>query len=146
MHFRSTANSLKTFVTEANFPIQILTKNVTLWQVVLLNKVQNFQRPNANFAAQTQIRRAMLAEDLACAACGVKNSIMKRCTRCRIVYYCGRDCQVAHWGQHKVQCTSVEPNAGEQQNRGGADENASSQNPLDNNPMYSGIRVSPDGG
>jgi hypothetical protein len=29
---------------------------------------------------------------------------MKRCTQCRAVLYCSRDCQVKHWGKHKEAC------------------------------------------
>jgi radical SAM protein with 4Fe4S-binding SPASM domain len=28
----------------------------------------------------------------------------KACTRCKTTYYCGRDCQVNHWKQHKPTC------------------------------------------
>lgn len=34
---------------------------------------------------------------------------MQRCTRCRGVYYCGKDCQVAHWPEHKRGCVKATP-------------------------------------
>lgn len=29
------------------------------------------------------------------------------CSRCRMVYYCGRDCQVSHWKLHKKSCKTL---------------------------------------
>jgi hypothetical protein len=29
---------------------------------------------------------------------------MMMCSRCRTVHYCSRECQKAHWGDHKGQC------------------------------------------
>jgi hypothetical protein len=42
-----------------------------------------------------------------CAACGVWDRTGKnhlRCAGCKLVYYCGKECQVAHWAAHKVDC------------------------------------------
>ncbi|KAK4116597.1 hypothetical protein N656DRAFT_701743 [Canariomyces notabilis] len=30
---------------------------------------------------------------------------LQRCSRCRTISYCSRDCQVAHWSVHKPACT-----------------------------------------
>ena len=38
-----------------------------------------------------------------CASCGA-NDPSKQCSRCEKVMYCNRECQVAHWGQHKSDC------------------------------------------
>ena len=39
-----------------------------------------------------------------CASCG-KPNCKHICSRCRVVRYCSRDCQVAHWGKnHKKEC------------------------------------------
>jgi hypothetical protein len=35
-----------------------------------------------------------------CANCGAKERL-KKCGRCRIVSYCGKACQTAHWPRHK---------------------------------------------
>ena len=45
-----------------------------------------------------------LDEKVKCASCGVKNPVMKRCTRCQAVFYCSRECQVKHWKAHKFWC------------------------------------------
>jgi hypothetical protein len=42
-----------------------------------------------------------------CAACGVWDRTGKsyrRCSRCMGVYYCGTECQTAHWKAHKADC------------------------------------------
>ena len=42
-----------------------------------------------------------------CAACGVWDPTggnHRRCNGCRLVYYCGKECQVAHWAEHKEGC------------------------------------------
>ena len=42
-----------------------------------------------------------------CAACGVWDRTGKsyrRCKACMMVYYCGKECQLAHWKMHKTVC------------------------------------------
>jgi hypothetical protein len=36
---------------------------------------------------------------------------VKACSRCGMVYYCGKECQLAHWSQHRRECCAndVEP-------------------------------------
>ena len=40
-----------------------------------------------------------------CLACDKRAS--KKCARCRLMCYCSRECQVAHWTTHKIQCTEL---------------------------------------
>ncbi len=40
-----------------------------------------------------------------CANCGEGGFDMHRCSACQQVAYCGRNCQKAHWKEHKPQCT-----------------------------------------
>lgn len=47
-----------------------------------------------------------------CAACGVWDTTGKnhsRCSGCMLVYYCGKECQLSHWKQHKVECRKQPP-------------------------------------
>eukprot|EP00956_Cyclotella_meneghiniana_P005017 scaffold6199_cov27-Cyclotella_meneghiniana.AAC.2 len=39
-----------------------------------------------------------------CAACGKADGSLKACTACKLVKYCGVDCQVAHRPKHKKAC------------------------------------------
>ena len=32
---------------------------------------------------------------------------LKKCSRCKKVYYCGRECQKLHWKTHKEECTKA---------------------------------------
>ena len=40
-----------------------------------------------------------------CKKCGNRLKPLSKCTGCEQVQYCSRDCQVADWQSHKVQCT-----------------------------------------
>ena len=42
-----------------------------------------------------------------CAKCGKGSEDLRRCTRCINVAYCNRDCQVAHWKEHKKVCVDA---------------------------------------
>ena len=33
------------------------------------------------------------------------DELFRKCSRCKLVYYCSRNCQVAHWKTHKTTCT-----------------------------------------
>ena len=43
-------------------------------------------------------------EKVCCAACKKMAENLKRCSRCRVVFYCSVECQRGHWGQHKSTC------------------------------------------
>ena len=42
---------------------------------------------------------------LSCYACGEPGAL--RCSACASAHYCGKDCQRAHWPQHKVDCKRI---------------------------------------
>ena len=44
----------------------------------------------------------LMPEATRCSACG--EPAAKKCSRCKAVWYCGRQCQVQHWPVHKVDC------------------------------------------
>ena len=60
-------------------------------------------------------RVAELQHAVPCAnfKCGVlkAEADMKRCTRCRNVFYCAPECQKAHWGAHKGHCRKEDAKA-----------------------------------
>ena len=50
-----------------------------------------------------------------CAACGVWDRTGKghlRCSRCMQAYYCGKSCQLGHWGEHKMECNKTRAKRG----------------------------------
>ena len=49
----------------------------------------------------------------ACAASGCDRvDCSSVCVRCRLVYYCSRDCQRSHWKEHKRHCKTIESQGG----------------------------------
>lgn len=40
-----------------------------------------------------------------CAAC--KKAAETKCTNCRKVFYCSKECQKKHWKEHKFECKSL---------------------------------------
>ena len=50
------------------------------------------------------LRYFLLMAEESCAACGNASSNLKGCTACKLVKYCGRECQVAHRSAHKKAC------------------------------------------
>ena len=45
------------------------------------------------------------SKERSCEGCGITwNRPMPRCIKCKLVRYCSRDCQVAHWMDHKKSC------------------------------------------
>ena len=64
-------------------------------------KHSNGQLPQHMLSNQEQVKLQV------CANCQVEERALrqhKACTRCKTTYYCGRDCQVNHWKQHKPTC------------------------------------------
>ena len=41
-----------------------------------------------------------------CAMCNGFGTL--RCSKCKQVHYCGRECQQNHWKKHKTQCAGCE--------------------------------------
>ena len=39
-----------------------------------------------------------------CASCGSTSTVLRACTKCRSVKYCGRECQSKDWKRHKLVC------------------------------------------
>merc|ERR1711865_1285247 len=53
-----------------------------------------------------------------CALCSkpaADNATLLRCTRCKKVFYCNKDCQRAHWKEHKASCNPSSSSPSKQQ-------------------------------
>jgi hypothetical protein len=42
-----------------------------------------------------------------CSACGEKSDTLKKCTACKCVWYCDKDCQNRHWKVHRKECKRI---------------------------------------
>jgi hypothetical protein len=45
-----------------------------------------------------------MARPRVCWLCGSAAEKLKKCTGCQAALYCSKDCQVAHWKEHKSDC------------------------------------------
>jgi len=58
--------------------------------------------------ASEEVAHGHVSDDQMCAKCFAVESQLgrsfMRCSRCRQVYYCGKDCQLGHWSSHKLHC------------------------------------------
>ena len=68
-------------------------------------------RQPAPYREQVEVKKSAekLIQTLAskCENCGSAPEVRKKlrkCERCQMVSYCGRECQVAHWKEHKPRC------------------------------------------
>lgn len=43
-------------------------------------------------------------ERVACLGCGEMAVGLRKCGQCKLAGYCSRECQIAHWPQHKRNC------------------------------------------
>lgn len=67
--------------------------------------------PGQRAAAAALIGMSLFAKYSACArtcaGCGRYGTVdLKRCDRCKAVWYCGRNCQIQHWDVHKPNCSA----------------------------------------
>ena len=42
-----------------------------------------------------------------CSKCGKESDTLKKCTACKCVWYCDKDCQNRHWKEHKKECKRI---------------------------------------
>ena len=63
--------------------------------------------PGAKAAGVTDPRMVKLLARWRCATCNEHLRKVRVCARCRLVSYCGRECQRAHWARHKAACSAA---------------------------------------
>ena len=42
-----------------------------------------------------------------CSACDKEGSALKKCTACKCVWYCDKECQNKHWKEHRKECKLI---------------------------------------
>ena len=55
-------------------------------------------------AAHSTAGRAQVSPKSTCDACAQNAAGLRMCSRCKLASYCSRECQVAHWKEHKRVC------------------------------------------
>lgn len=48
----------------------------------------------------------MASVSSACGFCGAEKKNLSKCSRCKSVFYCSKECQKSHWKAHKPNCKS----------------------------------------
>uniref|UniRef100_UPI00398E7404 zinc finger MYND domain-containing protein 10 isoform X2 n=1 Tax=Pristiophorus japonicus TaxID=55135 RepID=UPI00398E7404 len=91
---------------------RIIRENSNKWKAIAKHQVKTVFNPSeqdlreqARRLAETynlDVMENLIPERPKCGFCG--GEAVKRCSRCRVEWYCGRDCQVKHWSKHKKAC------------------------------------------
>lgn len=55
----------------------------------------------------TDYKASLVAKCISCSKTGTLEAPLLCCSRCRVVWYCSRECQRAHWKIHKVYCKKL---------------------------------------
>ena len=79
------------------------------WSMQYLNRIQC---GDSTSASQEQLTQLALGTMNKCSFCGQVSAVLKKCTRCHKVNYCGRECQLKHWPIHKSACNAFDANPG----------------------------------
>ena len=74
----------------------------TAWCSVALQGIDN----NAMQARASDFHnpKMLYNNNQTCSYCSQYSNSLKKCSRCRLVQYCGRECQKKHWNTHKSRC------------------------------------------
>ena len=65
--------------------------------------------PEKNEDAEEKGETTPATKLLLCSACGKEGDAhtLKKCTACKCVWYCDKDCQNKHWKEHKKECRRI---------------------------------------
>ena len=77
------------------------------WQAQLQH-MQNVKRQAERMKKENK-GSVVKSRSISCAACGLVDSgdNMRRCSQCKSVSYCGKECQRQHWRKHKPFCVTT---------------------------------------
>ena len=73
-------------------PVRVFQGQETLWGSYANRDREIPERPEPSL------------DDLLCSNCSEKMKQRKKCSRCKSVYYCSKECQVNHWKTHRKEC------------------------------------------
>eukprot|EP00662_Eupelagonemidae_sp_cell21_P058194 gene58194-biopygen67750 len=68
---------------------------------------------SAGILEEQRLRAQNAADSRLCGKCGCVDVRLRRCERCKSVWYCSKDCQVQHWHQHRSACARGDAGAGD---------------------------------
>ncbi|GAU92529.1 hypothetical protein RvY_04599-2 [Ramazzottius varieornatus] len=92
---------------ENDFPCSKLDENMRFLIFEVLTR-ENASDPVQNFVVTqfTRLPRDPSIHRPRCGGCskGLESHHKKRCTKCYTVSYCGKECQIKHWPQHRGDC------------------------------------------
>jgi hypothetical protein len=74
-----------------------------------LNRYPSLNKYGAKSLAK-QIKTGRVKMQFSCENCGKSAQgvePLNQCSRCMVVAYCSRECQVSHWKKHKYDCTRM---------------------------------------
>ena len=63
----------------------------------------NFSTPHSSTIEVTKSNKPISV----CNFCSKHSDTLKKCKRCGVAQYCGKECQVNHWQQHKLECKTL---------------------------------------
>jgi len=101
------------------------------WEKIARQQAKTFFAPNAAQAKADMDRMVQLytndvfddfLEEPICNVCGDKAT--QRCSRCKQVWYCCRECQLKDWKKHKPMCEVFSKNKSEDDKRKDAESEA----------------------
>jgi ubiquitin carboxyl-terminal hydrolase 19 len=75
--------------------------------IIVICEIITFHEAKEQVVEINVIQRLMispLSARCSCKECGLKGIDLKRCTRCKSVAYCSRECQQKDWNRHKNKC------------------------------------------
>ncbi|XP_068084363.1 zinc finger MYND domain-containing protein 10 [Anabrus simplex] len=90
----------------------LLNRKKEEWEIIAKNQAEIIYNADEKELMQVaksfcstydlDVLQALSQDKRNCSFCGDKAT--KRCSRCKVTWYCGRECQVQHWPSHRSEC------------------------------------------
>lgn len=88
-----------------NFYFKVLSKK-TKYNFIY-DSSHRFYNNDAEFTTDHIVRKKYNPKLTNCGHCHAEIYKLAKCGDCRAVWYCNRECQLAHWGNHEHVCVPV---------------------------------------